>query len=96
MKAMVASGGPSTAVFGCRRAGPDEFQIARKTVKHKKFCHSYSTNFSSKYEALDETDAPQVQAVAALSSWATKVSLRKVDQARKCPETEVCGKDLSQ
>ena len=74
---MVASGEPSTAIFGCRLARPDKFQIAKKTVKPKKFCHSYSTNFSNKYEALDETDAPSVQAVAALSSWATQVSVRK-------------------
>ena len=40
MKAMAASGESCTAVFGCRLAGPDEFQIARKTVRPEKFCAS--------------------------------------------------------
>ena len=77
MKAMVASGESCTAVFGCRLAGPDGFQIAKKTATPKKCCDSYSTNFSSKYEALDELDAQLVQAVSALGSRANKVSMRK-------------------
>ena len=77
MKAMVANREYRTAVFGCRLAGPDKFQIAKKTIRPKKFSYPYPTNFSNKYEALDELDAPQVQAVTALSSWANKVSMRK-------------------
>ena len=67
MKAMV-SDGQCTSVFGCQLAGQDDFKLAKKTCEFKRFCDSYSTNFSNKYEALDEPDDPQVQAVIALSS----------------------------
>ena len=46
-------------------------------MKPKKFCHSYSANFSNKYEALDGLDDKTPQVVTALNSWATKVSVRK-------------------
>ena len=86
MKAMV-SDGQCTAVFGCRRAGPDDCKLAKKTCKSKRLSDSYSTNFSKAFEALDESDeAPQALAVTALSSWANKVSVRwsiNRDRAKK-------------
>ena len=74
LKAMVPFEEPSTSVFGCRLAGPDEFQIAKKTVKPKKIRSTHNATFSNKYAALDD-ETPQV--VTALSTWATKVSVRK-------------------